>query len=114
MRKFRGSSRTTSQHKGNGMCPGVLVTCRHCGYTWCYKGSSKRATCPNCGLKTPVNDDIIEKINKFFEEIERIKPQYYRELELMRVILIRLVKDGELKYTLLEHALSLAKPRKQN
>lgn len=48
-------------------------------------------------------------MNKFFEQLERAKPQFYQELELLRVILIRLLKDGELKESLLEHALSLAK-----
>ena len=111
MRSFRGSSLTTSQNRrhSNGSCPGTWVVCRHCGYTWCYRGSAKRATCPNCGLKTPVEDDITERVNKFFEQLERLKPQLYQELELLRVILIRLLKDGELKESLLEHALSLAK-----
>jgi adenine-specific DNA methylase len=28
--------------------------CRHCKYRWFYTGSQERATCPNCGNKTPV------------------------------------------------------------
>lgn len=85
------------------------MVCRHCGYEWCYKGTAKRATCPSCGLKTPVGDDLVERVNKFFEQLEWLKPQLYQELELLRIILLRLLKDGELKESLLEHALSLAK-----
>ena len=111
MREFRGSSLATSQPRRhiNGNCPGTWVVCRHCGYTWCYKGSAKRATCPNCGKKTPVEDDIYDRINKFFEKLKQLRPELYQELELLRVLLIRLIKDGELKESLLEHALNLAK-----
>ncbi|ALL00123.1 hypothetical protein Pyrde_0073 [Pyrodictium delaneyi] len=114
MRGFRGSSLTTNHASGhsNGMCPGTWVVCKHCGYTWCYRGAAKRATCPNCGLKTPVGETLLERVNKFFEQLERARPDLYQELELLRILLLRLLKDGELKESLLEHALSLAKTQR--
>ncbi|OWJ54705.1 hypothetical protein Pdsh_02930 [Pyrodictium delaneyi] len=51
-------------------------------------------------------------MNKFFEQLERARPDLYQELELLRILLLRLLKDGELKESLLEHALSLAKTQR--
>jgi len=62
-------------------------------------------------LKTPVENDPIERVNKFFEQLEGARPDLYQELEILRIILLRLLRDGELKEKLLEHALSLAKKR---
>jgi hypothetical protein len=104
MRDFRGSSLTTSRSE-DGLCPGTLAQCHHCGYTWCYRGRAKRATCPNCGLKTPVLSPAelaAEKLNRLFEELERMRPHFLRELEVFRVILIKIVKENELKESLVK------------
>jgi predicted Zn-ribbon and HTH transcriptional regulator len=29
------------------------TTCKHCGYTWVYKGTRLTAACPNCKDTTP-------------------------------------------------------------
>lgn len=34
-----------------------LTECHSCGYRWEYNGNKERATCPNCGNKTEVNND---------------------------------------------------------
>lgn len=34
----------------------TLVVCDTCGYDWDYGGELRRATCPACGHKTPVDD----------------------------------------------------------
>jgi len=31
-----------------------LTECHHCEYRWEYTGDRDRATCPNCGNKTPI------------------------------------------------------------
>jgi DNA-directed RNA polymerase subunit RPC12/RpoP len=37
------------------MSEGLAVNCRHCGYTWQYKGNSEYyCTCPRCLSKVPV------------------------------------------------------------
>ncbi len=35
----------------------VVVECRNCGYTWEYTSNMWKATCPNCGRKTPTPYD---------------------------------------------------------
>jgi len=33
-----------------------MAQCHDCGYEWEYSGDMKRATCPNCGVKTKVGN----------------------------------------------------------
>jgi DNA-directed RNA polymerase subunit RPC12/RpoP len=34
-----------------------MAKCNHCEYEWEYSGKLDRATCPNCGGKTRVEDN---------------------------------------------------------
>lgn len=34
-----------------------LTECHSCGYRWEYGGTKERATCPECGNKTPANNE---------------------------------------------------------
>ena len=34
-----------------------MTECDKCGYEWDYTGKLLKATCPSCGLKTPVESD---------------------------------------------------------
>jgi len=47
----------------------MKVECKHCGHFWEYGGKLDRATCPNCGRKTPTStkgnkENIMEKLDK--------------------------------------------------
>ena len=33
------------------------VVCHNCEYEWVYSGQMNQATCPSCGIKTPVDRD---------------------------------------------------------
>ena len=79
-------------------CPGVLVRCRYCGYTWCYRGSSDYATCPRCARKTPVytNNDV-RTINRLFNRLKAEHQDYFEVLELVRVLLLSIVHSGKIK-----------------
>jgi len=34
-----------------------MTTCHNCEYEWEYTGDMRKATCPSCNVKTPVDAD---------------------------------------------------------
>lgn len=38
----------------------MKIECHSCNYEWDYSGSLARASCPSCGLKTPVEKQETE------------------------------------------------------
>lgn len=91
---MRSSSFTTSR--------GRLVICSHCGYEWLYRGKAEYATCPKCGLKTPVYVVSHKTVNKIFERLAKYASTEERAFfELIRVIILNYSREGVLKPSLL-------------
>ncbi len=93
----------------------VLVECKHCGYKWQYTGSLNYATCPRCGSKTPVYP-YVNSINTLFRRLKEsiaTTEEHHIQLELLRVLLLKYVREKHLDPGLLDELAKYANKKKE-
>lgn len=106
MRRSRKSTSPWKQY--------IWVECKHCGYRWQYTGSSNYATCPRCGGKTPVIP-YINSINSLFRKLKEniaTSEEQRIQLELLRVLLLKYVREKHLDPSIMDELTQYAKQDK--
>ncbi|WP_435179902.1 hypothetical protein [Halorussus sp. AFM4] len=63
------------------------VQCHRCGYVWEYTGSLRRATCPNCATKVPVEE------NRLGASLDQLADDYDMTVEEVKELLERARSD---------------------
>jgi len=83
------------------------LTCKHCGYEWCYKGDKEYATCPRCARKTPTTLVKPSEINRLFTRLKTATDEDTAMiLELVRVFLLAYNRTGYINLNIAQELLS--------